>query len=216
MSDVFNIEHYRVYDIIDPAYDDANVNLIDFTLHLKPEVTLHKKLVKDASGRPIIASYFYGETLICNICFDFEVDTNSSLISRRTETLHYITTEGEESPDILIKDKVFDFSDLNDLEVAMQERESARKSILSKLKGTTIGVIQMYIPSLSSDEVVVLVKDFWNDTINTRSDFIELGDNTFRDFLVAIDLPTTEYTWLSYQIQAGVTLRDYYVSILSY
>lgn len=212
----FDISLYRVSDLVSASFDDYPINSVDFTLHLKPDVVLTKKVVKSASGRPTVAEYRYQDELICKITFIFEVDPSTALVSRRKEVLNYLKKDGGLSPDVLLKDKTFNFSDPSDLEVAMREREDGRHSVLSQLKGMTIGVIQAYNPQMSSMDVVNLVRDFWDDTATERDDFIELGDNSFRDFIVAIDLSNTPYSWLAYQIQPNVTIKDYYVQSLSF
>lgn len=216
MSSEFDIALYRVSDIVSPVYDDMPVNVVDFTLHLQPQITLDKVITKDVAGRPTTAEYYYDGVMIADIHFDIQVDTNTRLMTTRKETLHYYKYDGTESPDIIIKDRTYNLTSLDDLEICMAERENARKAIFSRLKAFTLGVIQQYNPTYNSDQVVAMVKDLWNETSVHREDFVELGDNSFRDYIAAIDLNTTPHTWLSYQCAPSVTLQDYYVGVLTY
>ncbi len=216
MSSEYDVDNYRVFNLVHPAFDDSPVSIVDFTLHLKPQITLEKKITKDIAGRPVISEYFYDDEKIADIHFEISVDPNTKLMYRRKEILHYVKYDGTDSPNIIIKDRMYDFTNLDDLELVMAERETARVSILSRLKAFSLGVIQQYNPTSDSDAVVLMVRGLWNETASERDNFIELGDNSLRDYFAAIDLGTTPHTWLGYDIGGGVTIRDYYVSRLTF
>jgi len=137
------------------------------------------------------------------------------LITKRTEKLVYISNTGEESPEIIIKQKIYDHANLVDGELAMKEREQARKSVIQSLK-TFLGGVLMQALQIPMDQVILTIKPFVDEYQSGMDGFVEYGYSNFKDDLLAIDLTNTNYTWLAIPINAnGTTVRDYMVYQLS-
>jgi len=221
LADIRNVENYRIYTMVDENYDNLPINLIDFKRHLQPPKTLNKVVQKGADGRPIIAEYFYGDAtnpdnLMAKIYYLFKNFDGSPLMCRRAEVLNYINLDGEESPDIYIKDKKYDINNPTDLETIIAEREKARLAILSSIKGALVGIIQANAPELNTDEISALVSPFWAEYANERQSFLDLGTDDFRDSIEEIDLGTTVHSWLGMFAAPSYTIQDYLVDQLTY
>ena len=215
-----NVEDFRIFQYVDAFYDDQPIHLIDFKRHLKPPSTLNKVVTKAKDGRPIHATYYMGadtseSNCLARIHFLFQNLTDSPMMGRRAEVLCYIDNNGEEGPDIYIKDKIFNPYDQHDLMLMIEERVNARKSIVASLKGSLVGAIQAHTGQ-STFDVALDVSLFWGDLSESRDAFVELGTDTFRDTIVAIDLGTTVHSWLSLEIAAGVTIQMYLADTLTY
>ncbi len=205
---------YRVIDLVNREFEQLKLENIDFARHLKSDVALNKKVTKLPNGRPEKAEYYNGTDLIAVIEFDFTADTEN-LLQRRREWLKYYKTDGTTSAAILIKDKIFDSTDLVDGEAVIEERVKARTSIVSSMKAFLSGVLMQGLGQ-TLPQVIATIKPFWDEYKVERDDFIELGSPDWKDDLIAVDLGTTPHTWMAIDIGGGVTIRDYMVSRLSY
>lgn len=206
-------ENYLIYPLIDDTFTSNNINTIDFKRHLKANEALVKKVVKDLSGRPVKAEYFHGDTLMAVIHFTFTVDTNN-LLRGRTETLHYIDLNNLEGPPIKIKSKTYDVNDPADLEDIVNERVMARKSIVSTLKGTLSGILQM--AGYTQSQSLSLGAALWDAQGSLINNFIEFGTEGWRNELINMSL-VAPFEWLAIPVdQNGTTIRDFIVARLTY
>ena len=201
---------YKIYDILEDYFKDRPLNMIDFKRHLKSDVALNKLITKAHGGRPDKSEYYNGNELIAVIRFEFSVNS-SNLVTERKEWLRYITKTEEDGPEILIKRKVYDHTNLVDGELAMKEREMARKSVIQSLK-TFLGGVLMQALQIPMSQVLMIIHPFVDEFKPGMDGFVEYGYGDFKDALLALDLSTTDYTWLSIPIDAtGTTVRDYMV-----
>ncbi len=205
---------YRVIALVNREFEQLKLENIDFARHLRADVALNKKVSKLANGRPEKAEYYDGTDLVAVIEFDFTADAEN-LLQRRREWLKYYKTDDTTSDPILIKDKIFDPTDLVDGETVIEERVQARTSIVSSMKAFLSGVLMQGL-GMTLPQVITTIKPFWDEYKVERDDFIELGSPDWRDDLLAVDLATTPHTWMGIDVGGGVTIRDYMVSRLSY
>lgn len=211
-------EEYAVYPLLNQYFEDYPIDAIDFARHLKAQVALNKKVVKDETGRPVTATYDLEGLKIAEIRFDFTIAPNG-LIVRKKLWLKYALKNGsfaDNFEEILIKDKKYDLTDSVDLEYVVTERENARRSIMASMKGVVLGVIALANNGMPSDQVVTLIQPFWDAFAMERDDFIELGAPNFKDGVELIDLASTPHTWLNIPMPQGGVVRDYIVHTLSY
>jgi len=214
MSSIYDTELFKIASVVDETYDDLPVNLIDFKRHLKPTETLNKLVTMGANGRPEKADYTYNNEIYARIDFSFVEDANG-LINERTETLYYMELDGSDGPAIIIKHKTYDSSNLCDGALVMQERASARKSIVNEIKAFTAGVLQVTM-QCDIPAVVTTIKPFFDDHSQHLYDFIELGDDSFLIAIQGIDT-TTDYTWLgTFWNAVPNTIQEYFISRLTY
>ena len=200
--------------------DDWPIDAIDFTLHLKPEYALNKKLTRSPNGRPLEALYMHEGTIMAKITWNFEVDDNNFL-TKREEFLQYSKIEGGFSEPILIKTKEYDIlTNPVDAELVIAERETARKSIVNSINIIVSGILVQAL-SQTIPQVTALTRNYMNSTKVEREAFIEVGDETWRNHLLGETLninpaQNPDKWWLAIEFMEGVTIRDYIVSRLTY
>lgn len=210
----FEIEHYRINNLIDSIYEGNPVNTIDFKRHLRADIALDKKVYKAHGGRPLKSEYYYNNELVALIKFEFTTNS-SNFVTQRIEKLHYITITDSESPEIIIKKKTYSMNNLVDAELMMKEREASRKSVIQSLK-VFLGGVLMQALQMPMDQVTLIIEPFVTEYKDEMDGFVEYGYSHFKDELLAIDLQNTNYTWLSIPVDAnGTTVRDYMVYQLS-
>jgi hypothetical protein len=199
---------------LEERFKTYNFNSVDFKRHLKPEIALNKKVTRREDGRPDKAEYFFDVAATIN--FYFIIDSDSGLVQRRTEELVYKKLDNTDSPKARIKDKIYDLNNSYDAAKVLEERRHGRALILDEIKATLLGVLSLANPNLTSTQVIGLGVQFFHDKEVLVNDFINLGTEDFKNDLANINLGTTTYTWLLVEISAGVNLRDYIVSRLTY
>ena len=215
MSNEYTLSNYRINDLIDEQFDDLAINLVDFKRHLQPDKTLEKYTTMGPDGRPIKAEYFYESVLHARIDFEFTKTPDNLLVSR-TEKLFYIKNDDSDSPAIYIKQKTYNHGDLNDATIVVQERVKARQTVLEEIKAFTIGVLSAPPYSNTITQIITMIKPFWDEHATERSNFVELGDESFKGAIAAIDT-SVDHTWLASPFNLdGNTLQDYYVSRLTW
>lgn len=216
MSSIYDLDDFKIQDLVDEIFDDQPANLIDFKRHLQADKALNKIPYFNLNGRPSYAEYYYNDVLYAKRLFEFIVDPSTDLIQQRIEKLIYIKRDDSEGPEIVIKNKTYDLQVEGDRKAVKKERNDARSSIIDDIEMVIAGVLEVAL-SINLDDTIVLIEPFWGEYSNDIYKFINLGSETFKDALAAIDLNTTSYTWLSIPVdQQGTTVRDYMVSRLTY
>jgi len=216
MTSEYDLDDYKISSLVDNMYNDFPCNMIDFKRHLQPDKALNKKITMGAEGRPIKSEYFNGSDKVAIIYFTFQEDANSGLVTDRKEELVYIKNDDTEGPRILIKHKIYDLTTVGDGVLAMEERVMGRTTIINEMKATILAILQTNNPTFTTIQCIGLVKPFWDENDQELRDFIDLGTSGFKDAVVAVDLNTTSYTWLSYLAAPGVTTKDYIIGKLTY
>lgn len=209
-----------ISEVLEDSFKNYHFNSVDFKRHLVPEIALNKSVTRREDGRPEKAEYFIkkegGDVLVATINFYFVIDVDSGLISRRSEHLTYEKKSGGKTSEAVIKDKFYDMVNPYDAAKILEERRLARSLIIDEIKATLLGVLSLANPNLSTAQVIGLGVTFFNDKEDFINNFIELGTEDFKNDLININLSVTAYTWLLTEISAGVNLRDYMVSRLTY
>ena len=214
MSGELDIEEYKIIDIADSEYEDKPIHLLDFKRHLKRDVALTKKIIMLPNGRPKKVEYTHNSIKYAEISFEF-TDSNS-LMTRRVRKLSYVKKDNSLGSEITIEDRHFDLSDLTDGAISVQERVSARSSIVSGMKAFLSGVI-MKSKGISITQVIDLITPFWDECFVERHHFVEFGKSDWKEFLQQIDLSSTNYDYLATPVDAnGTKVRDYMVGRLDY
>lgn len=212
--DLEDAENYRIFPLIDKTFNSNPITSVDFKRHLLATAALNKVSSKDTTGRPTSSEYYYNGALQAVVYFTFTQDSNN-LLSSRTETLHYILNDGTEGLPIVIKSRTYNPSNSVDLELIVEERISARKAIISGMKGFILGVLMQY--GHTQPDALAKGAEIWNAYEVDISNFTEFGTEVWKDKLTALDITTGPFTWLAYEIDAnGTTLRDDTVSRLTY
>lgn len=209
---------YRIAPHVDIDFIDERIHLVDFKRNLKANIALVKTTFRLPNGRPSHNEYFYNSLLMAKICFIFEVDANN-LLTRRTEKLCYIKNDGSNGNEIIIKDKLYDMSNIADASIVVQERVSARQYIVNSLNIFILGVLRQYHPDKTQDECIIMMLPYWNENIDNRLMFIDLGLPDWKNSLIELDMNNlpSENQWLAYVIDAeGTTVRDYAYFTLNY
>lgn len=206
-----------IAELLEEKYKMVAFNLIDFSRHLKPEIALDKTTIVNNDGRKNNTDYFYSGQLIARIRHVYRNTPNTPIMCRYAEVLNYVLVDGESfSPDILIKDKTYQFLLADDLRAVINEREQSRSYLINYISGICLGVLLNSIPDSNTDSISELVAPFMMNNRAIMDEFILLGTASFKNFLIAIDLETTPYQWLNYFAAPSVTLRDFIVSSITY
>lgn len=192
---------------------DALYHTFDFKRHLQPSKAVEKNVIKDGRGRPVTANYTIEGSHVARIDFTFTT-TSDNLLTYREEVLRYALSDGGYSGGILIKVKTYDHTDPVDMELVIKEREHARASMVTELKGFIIGALQQAL-GYDLDQSIVAGVLFWDDHVENINKFIEFGAPAWLQALLATDLQATPHSWLAVPIDSnGTTIRDYLVSRL--
>ena len=212
------ISNYKISPYVDVNFTDSRIHLVDFKRHLKADVALTKKTYRLPNGRPDKNEYYYNSVLMAKIYFIFETNENN-LLTRRTEKLVYIKNDDTDGTEIIIKDKIYDITDVSDASLVVQERVIARTYIVDSLNIFILGVLGQYHPDKTQNELIMMVLPYWNDCESDRLLFIDLGLPNWKDSLGVIDLTNlpSDRAWLGYVIDGnGTTVRDYAYNVLNY
>lgn len=209
-----NFNPYKVYSIVGDEFSSLPIDKIDFTAHLAKGILLSKQVEKLPNGRPSKAVYKYEDEIYAEIDWEF-TDTDGGLFYLKEIFLTYYREDGTKGERFIIKRKEIDFTIPNELEETIQERISARLSIVGEIKAVCSGALTVGL-GLSLAEVVILISPFWEAYRTSRDSFTEMGTKTWRDEIIAID-ETVDYTWLSTPIDAnGTTCKQYMIYRMSY
>lgn len=213
---------YRIYDLVDPRFQELPQHLIDFRRHLKEGITLEKDVTFAKNKRPLIASYTYNDgvnppLLVARLRWIFEDDT-VGLMKRRTEEICYRKRgETEEFGPYFVKlDQRWDIlnSEYHRQQV-LQERVRARQAILEDVKLVVMQTLLAFFPTKEIQEIYDEGGAFWSEHSNTLDAFVQVSSQRFRD----VDLPATSnvtYPWLEAEVAPGVTLRAWIIDRLTY
>ena len=209
-----SVKDYKVYNYVLPAYTDVDIEEVDFKRSLMANICLNKSVYKDSTGRPTYSQYSYQGELIAKIYFVFNTDQNNLILSR-SEVLKYILMDGSEGKSIIINSKVYDQNNMADVELIVEERIKARKSIISGCKGFISGVLQANA-GMTQSQSLEAGASLWSNFSNDIDGFVEFGTEDWRSSLISLDI-SVDYTWLSTPVDMnGTTIRDYLVSRLTY
>ena len=134
---------------------------------------------------------------------------------KRAEVLNYIKKDGTWTPDILIKKKVYDMSNSNDLYDVIGEREDSRAYLMRYMSGAITGAMMANRPTWTVEDVARAVQPFMRNFALEIDDFKAIGTSDLRDH-VALASTLEDYPWMSDEVAAGVTLQMFIVSTLTY
>jgi hypothetical protein len=202
-----------VLDLADKEFLSRPLGKIDFTKHLKEGIVLTKSLVKAPNGRPLYAEYTYLDQKIAKIDWTF-IDAPGGLYAKKELYLSYYSTDGTEGHRYLIKSVSIDFTIPNQLAESIDERITARKSIVSEVKAVCSGAIQ-YNLQLSLEDVVRKIQPFWNATREDRANFIELAAHDWMS--VILSMTDEDYDWLGITLPGQtITCQQYMLYRLGY
>lgn len=211
MSELFNIEEHRVIDIVDGQYDDYPVNLLDFKVHLRPDIALDKSLVRRQSDyRPEFAYYSHDGVQYARRRFDFTLAPTGLMVTR-DEYLAYYKTDGSLGTEFKIKTTTYDHTNIDDLGLAIEEQTKLRTDIVNHIKSMILGVVQTMNPTYNIHQIIAATLPFFNELTTERLDYVEIGSQDYAQAVAAVDLATTPHTYLAAPVAPGVTLKDYII-----
>jgi hypothetical protein len=220
-----NETRLKVLDLVQEEFVNYHPSKIDFTIHLKPNIVLNKKVTMLRNGRPEKAEYFLGADKICEIKFEFTVN-QFNFITQRTEKLAYVMGNGSLSDYYTIKSKIYDMTNFADKAEVTEERVDARVYIMKEIKSVLNDVLGLYyivLPPVEQkktpEELWQLAGTFWSaystdidSWYNTATgDFKAkiLADNSF-DFLELVVPPQIS------QEASPKTVRNYIADRITY
>lgn len=214
----------RVTDLVSYEFRGLSPAKLDFTIHLKENICLIKKVDMRSNGRPLSSKYYYptvaSENLIAQIDFEF-IDNPIKFMIDRKEKLKYFKINGDFVGPFLIHRRTYDFGNLKEATESIQERCAARRNIIDEVKVFLNGFIvaramlmgktqlQANIEAITIGGIFMRIK---NDVITA---FIETASPDLRNFLIN-EPATGNYEFLDWYVQAGVRVRDYFVNRISY
>lgn len=208
-----NYPIYKVDQYIDRTFRHLPFYKIDFTQHLEKNVVFSKSVTKDLRGRPLFAEYRYKGEVMCRIEWEF-TDSSGGLYKKKKQFLIYIQEDGTDGERFLIKESELDFTVPNQLSESIKEREDARDSIVGEIKAVCSGAIQVSL-GLSLEDVIVLIKPFWDEYKKDRDNFVELATQDW--FIDVLSLSGDDYPWLDIPVNAsGTTCKEYILYRLGY
>lgn len=202
-----------VMEYVDDKYAAFSPSKIDFRLHLKENIYFQKNVVMLPNGRPQKSLYTFNGVLIAEIEFAFEVN-QFNFMTRRTEKLSYYKRNGTQSDKWIIADDVYDINNPYHLREMMKERSESRSLILEGVKAFLNGVLAAYyVPQGKTyPEILSIAGDFWGAYSNDIDSWINVGSPKFGENLNS----DNTFAFLSVTVAAGVTVRQYIISKISY
>lgn len=205
---------HKVDALIDNNFKHYPIHKIDFTSHLKKNVVLAKSVHKSLNGRPQKSEYLLNGEKIAKIRWEF-MDAPGGLYIDKKLYLSYYSENGDDGEEFLIEHEIIDFMIPNQLEKSIKERVIARESIVGEIKAVCSGALQVVFQE-TLENIVIMIKPFWDATKLDRENFIELAITDWRDAISLIDT-TAEYGWLDTPVDAnGTTCKDYMLYRLGY
>ncbi len=208
------ITMYRIGKYADKYYKDTPFNLFDFKRMLKRGLSANKQVNMQPSGRPGLVTYYLNDEVVAYIYFTFTLNSDG-LITRRLEELTYVKEDDTESPRITIKDKTYDLTDpsITDATIVLEERIRSRRNVIGNMKMIAGAVLKVAL-NFNLEQVSNYIEPFWSEFGVERIDFIDLGSDGFKNKLAAIDLQSTEFSWLAFPVMEGVNIRDFMLNAL--
>lgn len=202
-----------VMEYVDEKYNSFHPSKIDFRLHLKENLYFQKDVELLPNGRPQRSLYYYNGFLIAEIEFTFEVN-EFNFMTRRTEKLSYYKRNGDKSDQWIIADDLYNINNQYHLREMMKERSESRSLILEGIKAFLNGVLaSYYVPQGKTyPEILEIAGDFWGTYSNDIDSWINVGSPKFTNNLTA----DTTFDFLDVTIAAGVDVRQYILSKISY
>ncbi len=223
-EEIPNEKRLKVLDLVHPLYQRLEPSKIDFTIHLQNNVLLMKKVEMLANGRPTVAKYYYPsvspENLICSIDFEF-TDNAMKFMTERKEWLKYYNTDGSFEGPFLIHQRQYDFANLKEATESIQERSQARRNIIDEIKVFLNGFIvqksmlEGQTPSQANVTAMVLGGGFMQSHQTKINAWIETAAGDLKPYLLNLNSDQQE-PLLDWYVQAGVRVRDYFLSRISY
>jgi len=208
----FDIELYKIKNIVDGSKDDHDVNTIDFTIDLAPDYALDKRLERDLNFRPLYATYYDQEIDYARRRFDFQFSPSGLMVDRK-EWLSYYLNDGSLGQEFLIKHRSYNHSNPEEFQMAIDEAVSLRKDIVGHIKTIISQVVFIGNPTFSLQQVIATTDPFFQELTNERLAFVDIGSSSYRLAIDAIDLQTTPHVYLAAPMPQGGTLKDYIVSL---
>lgn len=214
-----NNTQLRIFDLVHNDFRFNDPSKIDFTIHLKNGVLLKKETEMIKNGRPLIARYYHPTTndMVAEIKFVF-IDNAYKFMAQREEWLGYYNHAGIITEYYLIHKRTYDFTKLDQATESMQERVTARNTIIQGLKIVINSFLVQYhvaqgnSVSTSAAKAIVTGGTFFNNYRNNISDFIEVASGSFKTNVLA----DTTFPWLDNPIAPGVSVRAYIVDRITY
>lgn len=223
-NEIIFADKYKVTDLIHPNFSGLHISKVDFTIHLKENIVLLKKVEMLPNGRPVVARYYYPtvapENLICTIEFEF-VDNSMKFMIERKEYLKYYKEDGTTSDAFLIHKRLYDFTNLKEATESIQERSQARRNIIDEVKVFLNGFIvqksMMEGKSIAESNMIAmsLGGGFMQNHQNKINAWVETASGDLKPYLLNSSNETQE-DFLNWYVQAGVRVRDYFLSRISY
>lgn len=202
-----------IIDLTDIEFAGLPIHKIDFTIHLKKGIILSKLITKKPNGRPDTAEYTYNNKKIARIRWVF-IDASGGLFWKRSEYLAHYNEDETLGEEFLINEVVIDFSIPNQLERSIDERIKARSSIVGEIKAVCSGALTVALQK-SMEEVVTMIKPFWDTYKTDRDNFIELATPEWKEGISQASIET--YPWLNSPVDSnGTTCRQYMLFRLGY
>lgn len=127
-------EKLLISDLVADEYRSFSPSKIDFTMHLRSDITLEKRDVGFLkNGRPTKATYYHGEVKVAEILFEFEADS-LNFMTRRVRKLGYFTVSGRINQHYVIEDSKFRGDVPYQHKKRLEERTQARQWIIDSLR----------------------------------------------------------------------------------
>lgn len=197
---------------------------IDFTIHLKENITLIKKVEMLANGRPLVAKYYWPsvaeDNLICEIDYEFTDNAMKFMVDRK-EKLKYYREDGSFAGPFTIHHRIYDFNKLKEATESIQERVQARRNIIDEIKVFLNGFIvqKSMLEGMNQGqanvEAMTLGGGFMQAHQAKINAWVETAAGDLKPYLQNANNDTQE-PFLDWYIQAGVRVRDYFLNRITY
>lgn len=212
----------KVFDFLQAEFKHYHPSKIDFTMHLKTNVLLEKKVIMLSNGRPFVAKYYYPDStnednLIAEIKFEF-IDNSSKFMVERKEWLGYYLGDGTIPEYYLIHHRKYNFNVVKEAAESLQERVDARSNIIQEVKIVSHNaILKDYLMKgkTMTEANFLAIQDggtFFNEFRQQISNFIEVADPSFKNAVYS----DTKYSLLNLYAATNVTVRQYVYSRLNY
>jgi hypothetical protein len=213
-EDYYSTRKLRIMDYVANEYIHFDPSKLDFTLHLQAGINLNKRDVTfTRAGRPMVSTYYLGQTKMAQITFTFEADS-LNFMTRRIRMLGYYAVDDQIHDWYKIEDVAFDSHNTYQHQQQLEERSIARQWIIDSIR-TGADRIMTASASVNPTKSVALqteLNNFWVEYGPYLAAFVSTGGTVLRQKFI----DDTEYDFLDIPVAANYTVRQWIVSTLTY
>ena len=200
MSDDYDLDNYKIQEIVGDNFDSYPVNDIDYTVHLQPEISLDKTTSRRLSDFRPEYKHAYLEVDGVDVVyarqrFAFEI-AESGLMTSRTIYQAYYLNDGTLGKEFQIKYKSWNHERPSDLGEVVAEQAKLRVDVANYIKSLVLKAVIGMNPNFDTEDAITEASKFFLAYDSQRVAFIEIGSKAYRDAIAEINISQSQFGYL--------------------